>query len=86
MKLFLVNITTFAFGLNCCAKFTTRHYSYIPSSKFWFVLFVKAENEVAELTKQLEELEDELDAAESSLAEINSKLYVAETTADESER
>lgn len=46
----------------------------------------KAEAEVVELTKQLEELEDELDSAESTLAEVNSKLYIAETTADESER
>lgn len=49
-------------------------------------LSFQAENEVQELTKQLEELEDELDSAESTLAEVNSKLYLAETTADESER
>ena len=39
-----------------------------------------------QLTKQLEELEEELDAAESTLTDVNSKLHAAETTADESER
>ena len=50
------------------------------------VCFLKAEEEVNELTTQLAQLEDELDAAESQLQEISSKLIEAEKTADESER
>ena len=48
--------------------------------------FLKAEEEVNELTTQLAQLEDELDAAESQLQEISGKLIDAEKTADESER
>ena len=37
-------------------------------------LSFQAENEVQELTKQLEELEDELDSAESTLAEVRGNI------------
>lgn len=46
----------------------------------------QAEEEVASLTKQLQQLEDDLDAAESKLADTQQQLIEAEKQADESER
>ena len=46
----------------------------------------QAEEEVASLTKELQKIEDDIDAAESRLAEVNEKLSDAEKNADESER
>ena len=50
---------------------------------FWFM---QAEQEVSSLTKELQTIEDELDAAESRLSSITEQLKEAEAQADESER
>ena len=47
---------------------------------------MQAEREVTELTNELQKVEDELDAAESRLADITLQLEQAESTADENER
>ena len=63
--------------------------SYFPAhilNTSIFNRFPKAEEEVASLTKQLQQLEDDLDAAESKLAETSVALTEAEKQADESER
>lgn len=46
----------------------------------------QAETEVSSLTKELQQIEDELDAAESRLGSITEQLKQAEAQADESER
>lgn len=47
---------------------------------------LQAEKEVTELTNELQKVEDELDAAESRLADITLQLEEAEIQADENER
>lgn len=50
------------------------------------VCSLQAEKEVTELTNELQKVEDELDAAESRLADITLQLEEAEIQADENER
>lgn len=52
----------------------------------WLKCVLQAEKEVSELTNELQRVEDELDAAESRLADINLQLEQVEQQADENER
>lgn len=55
-------------------------WNYFPTFNF------QTEQEVSSLTKELQQIEDDLDAAESRLSTITEQLKQAEAQADESER